>query len=340
MERTKPPRRCTVVVGGFWGDEGKGKIADYVAHKIGAKGIARAGVGPNAGHTVVKQGKVYKLRMVPAAFDMLDAKMFIGAGVLVDVKCLRNEIEMTGIDNRIIVDRQTGIIEAEHKQRDQSDAHLTKKIGTAGAGTGPANEARARRTLRMAKDVSELEGLVGDVASELHAIMDRGDRILIEGSQATFLSLYHGTYPFVTSKDVCAAAACSDVGIGPTNVEDVVLVFKAYVTRVGKGDLEGELSEEETKARGWAEVGTVTGRVRRAAPFNYELARKSVALNGATQLAITKIDTVFPEMTDRRSPEDITPEVREFIEKIEKATGVPVTLLGTGPDSASVIDLL
>lgn len=89
----------------------------------------------------------------------------------------------------------------------------------------------------------------------------------MEGTQGTFLSLYHGTYPFCTSKDVCAAAICSDVGIGPTRVSDITLVFKAFVTRVGEGKLQGQLNREEVSKRGWIEYGTVTRRERRAAPF-------------------------------------------------------------------------
>ena len=105
-----------------------------------------------------------------------------------------------------------------------------------------------------------------------------------------YISLYHGEYPYVTSKDVTASAACSDVGIGPKNVDEVIVVFKSYVTRVGAGPLENEISEEEINKKGWSEFGTVTGRQRRAAPFNFELAKKACIINSATQIALTKLD--------------------------------------------------
>ena len=108
--------------------------------------------------------------------------------------------------------------------------------------------------------------------------------------------LYHGDYPFVTSKDVTASGICSDVGIGPKKVDDVILVFKAYVTRVGCGPLENEISPDEAAKSGRVEYGSVTGRQRRASPFNLGLAKKSIKINSATQLAVTKLDVVFPNV--------------------------------------------
>jgi len=161
---------------------------------------------------------------------------------------------------------------------------------------------------------------------------------LIEGTQGTYLSLYHGTYPYCTSKDVTASAACSDVGVGPKKVDDVILVFKAYTTRVGAGPLPDELSWEEAQKRGWAEIATVTGRKRRAAPFSYELAKRAVMLNGATQIALTKMDVLFPECKGVKRYEELSTEAKSFIKKIEDEVKVSVTLIGTGPDALEVVD--
>ncbi|MEM2760641.1 MAG: adenylosuccinate synthetase, partial [Nitrososphaerales archaeon] len=168
--------------------------------------------------------------------------------------------------------------------------------------------------------------------------LDRNEKVLVEGTQGTFLSLYHGTYPYVTSKDVTASAICADVGLGPKRVDQVILVFKAYVTRVGAGPLENELSKEEAQKRGWFEVATVTGRERRAAPFNFELARKAIALNSATQLAITKLDVMYPECAHVREYHRLSDSAKAFIEQVEKNTKVPVTLIGTGEDVYDTID--
>jgi adenylosuccinate synthase len=161
---------------------------------------------------------------------------------------------------------------------------------------------------------------------------------MVEGTQGTFLSLYHGTYPYVTSKDVTASQACADVGIGPTDVDDVMIIFKAYVTRVGEGPLEGQLDREEVLRRGWMEHGTVTGRERRAAPFDFKLAKRAVRLNGATQIALTKLDVLFPNTKGVRNYSSLPKEGRDFVSKIEQETGVRVSLIGTGAREEDLID--
>jgi adenylosuccinate synthase len=168
--------------------------------------------------------------------------------------------------------------------------------------------------------------------------LDRREFVIVEGSQGTLLSLYFGDYPFVTSKDVSASGICSDVGIGPKRVDDVLVVFKAYLTRVGSGQLEGEISAEETIKKGWQEFGSVTGRPRRAAPFNFSLAKRAVRLNSATQLAITKLDTMFPETSGVKSFAKLPKPARDFVSSVESELGVPVVYIGTGPDSEDIID--
>ena len=173
----------------------------------------------------------------------------------------------------------------------------------------------------MARDIKQLDDITIDVPEEINKTIRSGGNVLVEGTQGTFLSLWHGTYPYVTSKDVTASGICADVGIGPTVVSQVVMVVKAYVTRVGTGPLNNELSEEETIRRGWAEKGTVTGRARRAADFDYETGRRAVMLNGATQIALTKLDIVFPECAKMTSYDMLSAQAKAFVEKIEKRFG-------------------
>ena len=113
------------------------------------------------------------------------------------------------------------------------------------------------------------------LAEELDAAITAGEAVLIEGTQGFGLSLYHGDYPYVTSKDTTAAAACVDVGIGPTLVTDVIVVFKAYASRVGAGPMATELDAAEVAARGWQEFGAVTGRVRRIGEFDFGQAARA-----------------------------------------------------------------
>ena len=328
---------CTVVVCGFFGDTGKGKIISYLSLKDKTAVTARAGVGPNAGHTVVYEDKKYKMRMLPSAFISDKCRLLIGPGVLVNPEILLEEIKITKSQNKVGVDHQCAVIEPKHIEADKK-GHLAQTIRTTGSGTGPCNAERALRTVKLARDFYTLKKFLTDVPLEVNTAIDEGKNVLIEGTQGTYLSLYHGTYPYCTSKDVAASAACSDVGVGPTKVDDVVVVFKAYTTRVGGGPLPNELSWEEAERRGWAEVATVTGRRRRSAPFNYELAKRAVMLNGATQSAVTKIDVMFPECKGVKSYEELSKEAKAFIEKIEKEIEVSVTLIGTGPGALEIVD--
>lgn len=328
---------CTVVVCGFFGDTGKGKIISYLALKDKVAVTVRAGVGPNAGHTVVYEGKKYGLRMLPSAFVYEKCRLLIGPGVLVNPEILLKEIELTHSEDRVGVDLQCAIIEQKHIKADR-EGHLAQKIRTTGTGTGPCNAERALRIVKIAKDIPSLQKFLADVPLEVNKAIDEGANVIIEGTQGTYLSLFHGTYPYCTSKDVTASAACSDVGVGPTRVDDVILVLKAYTTRVGGGPLPNELSEEEAAKRGWLEIATVTGRKRRAAPFSYELAKRAVMLNGATQAAITKIDVLYPECKGVKSYDELSQEAKRFVEKVEEEIKVPVTLIGTGPDAWEIVD--
>ncbi len=327
----------TVVVGGFFGDEGKGKIISYLAIKDNPTVVVRGGAGPNAGHTIKDGDKVYKVRMLPSGFLNKNAKVMIGPGVVVNPTVLLKEIEDFGAQGRSYVDKHCGIIEEKHTSED-SKGELKEKIGSTGSGTGPANADRAMRTLKLAKDFDSLAFCLEDVPKVVNSALENNENVLVEGTQGTFLSLWHGTYPFVTSKDVTASGICADIGLGPTKVNEVIVVFKSYVTRVGTGPLANELSNEETSSKGWAEFGTVTGRPRRAAEFDFELAQRAIMLNSATQIAITKLDVRFPDCAGMTAFDELTDDAKSFIKNIEEKLRVPVTLIGTGPTINDVID--
>lgn len=329
---------CNVIVGGFYGDEGKGKIIAYLSLKDNPKIAVRGGVGANAGHTFVHNNQIYKVRMLPSAVLNPKTQLLIGAGVLITPEVLIDESRKYNAENRTIIDNHCGIIDESHIKRDKENSHLKNTIGTTGTGTGPANSDRALRILNLAKNVDSLKKYLGNVSDIVNESIDKSQSVLIEGTQGTFLSLYHGDYPFVTSKDVTASGICSDVGIGPKKVDDVILVFKAYVTRVGGGPLENEISPDEAAKLGWVEYGSVTGRQRRASPFNLELAKKSIKINSATQLAVTKLDVVFPECAGLTEYSKLTSNPRQFIENIEANLGVKVVLIGTGAEINQIID--
>jgi len=328
---------CTVIAGGFWGDEGKGKIISYLALKEPLDVCVRTG-SVNAAHTIWFKGQRYALHMVPGGFVHAKCLLLIGAGSNVDVRQLVGEIELTGVKNRIGVDSQASIIEEKHSMQDKASSHLKNVVGTTGRGVGPAIEERVRRTAMLARDIPELKPYLMDVSEETNRAIDAGKNVLLEGTQGIQLSLFHGGYPYVTGRDTSAAAICSEAGVGPTKVDNVLLVFKSFMTRVGAGPMPGEISKEEAQRRGWFETAAGTGRDRRSAPFNFELARKAVMLNGATQLAITKLDTVFPACQGARIFEKLSAEARRFVEEVEQKTGVRAALIGTGPDALDIID--
>ncbi len=333
---------CSILVGGAWGDEGKGKCITYLCDNDKPDIIARAGVGPNAGHSVEIHGEKYGLRLTPSGFVHTGAKMLIGAGVLVDPQVFKHEMDYLNkynVRERTFVDYRCAIIEQKHKEQDQASDYLSKIIGSTGTGCGPANADRVNRTVKLAKEIEEMEDFLANVPQEVNDALDDEKNVFIEGSQGFGLSLYYGTYPFVTSKDTTASTFAADVGVGPTRIDEVIAVFKSYITRVGEGPFETEISQEKAEEMGLEEYGTVTGRRRRVGLFDMELAKESCMINGATQIALTCVDKLFPQCERVTDYSKLSAEVKKFINEIEGETGVPVTIISTGPDLEDTIDL-
>ena len=326
----------TVIVGAFWGDEGKGKIISYLALKDKLDFCVRTG-SVNAAHTVWLEGNRYALHMVPAAFINEQTRLLIAPGANVHIAKFFEEVELTKVNGRIGIDKYSSIIEEKHSLQDRTSAHL-KGLGTTGWGVGPALEERARRTAKLAKDIPELKEYISDATKEINDGIDAGKNVLLEGTQGFMLSLFHGTYPYVTGRDTGASAIASEAGVGPTRIDDVIIVFKAFITRVGTGPLPGEMSKEEARKKGWFEIAAGTGRDRRSAPFDFDLARKNARINGATQAALTKLDCIFPECRSVRNFDDLPKKAIEFVKEVEVKSKVPVTLIGTGPDALDIID--
>jgi adenylosuccinate synthase len=334
----------TVVgVGAQWGDEGKGKIIDWLAPR--ADLVARFQGGNNAGHTLVVDGETTVLHVVPSGILHEGSVNLIGPGVVVDPGILLGEIDALierGIlhdPSRLRVSGRAHVILPWHRALDKARESAAGKasIGTTGRGIGPAYEDKvARRGVRVADLLSpeslleklenvaesrnfELTKYHGGEAVDvkaLHAdavewgqrlepyvdhtgrILDRalraGKSVLFEGAQGTFLDIDHGTYPFVTSSNCVAGAVCTGSGVGPTRIDRVIGITKAYTTRVGAGPFptedEGERGEALRKAG--AEVGATTGRPRRCGWFDAVLLREAVTVNGLTDLALNKLDVL------------------------------------------------
>jgi adenylosuccinate synthase len=330
---------CTIIVGGFFGDEGKGKIVAHIAYKDKPVIISRGGVGPNAGHTVQVGDREYGVRMVPSGFVYKEARLCIGSGVLVDPRILKQEVEMLDVKGRVFVDKRCGIITEDHIMRDKGSAHLSKKIGSTGSGCGPANSDRVMRLSPQAKDVPELAEYIIDVPKAIDDELKQGRTVLLEGTQGFGISLYYGTYPFVTSKDTSASQIAADNGVGPTKIDEVIVVFKAYPTRVGEGPFSTEMTSEKSDSMGIQEFGTVTHRKRRIGGWDGDMARYSAMINGCTQAAITGIDRVDKSCFGVTEYGKLTKKAKDFLKDAEADIGSPITLISTGPEMTQIIDL-
>ncbi len=184
---------------------------------------------------MVHEGRQYSLRLIPSGFVNESTRLLIGPGVLLDPGILIQEIKETGVSGRIKVDNQCGIIEERHKQHESQSEYLSKRLGSTKSGVGAANAERALRMIKMAKEVTELKPYVEDTVDEVQDALQKKRHVIAEGTQGTFLSLYHGTYPYVSSKDFTASQTAADVGVGPwittrRRAETVVLAHAGDVT--------------------------------------------------------------------------------------------------------------
>ncbi len=330
----------TIIVGGTWGDEGKGKVVAYLAQKDNYDIITRAGVGPNAGHSIYVDGQKLGLRQLPCGYVNPSSRVLIGAGVLINPDVLFDEIKRTGLEEyRLGVDKRCAIIEKKHLEMDAC-GELKGKIGTTGTGCGPANADRALRKAKLAKDIPPLSRFLTDVPREVNEALDKKKKVCVEGTQGFLLSLYYGyEYPYVTSKDTGASSFASDVGLGPKRVDDVILVFKSYISRVGEGPFPTQMPKEEMDKLGLAEFGTVTGRQRKMGHLDWDLMKYSVMVNAPTQIALTCLDYRDRSIAGATDYNKLSKKAKEFIAEMEKNLGVPVTLVSTGKNTGDIIDL-
>lgn len=331
-----------VVVGAQWGDEGKGKIVDWLSER--ADIVARFQGGHNAGHTLVIDGNVYKLSLLPSGIVRGGKLSVIGNGVVLDPWALLSEIEKLrgqGVDvnpDNLLIAENTPLILPVHGELDRAREGQVgvAKIGTTGRGIGPAYEDKVgRRTVRVADlaDEATLDLRIGRLLTHHNALRSglgldpidpaalkaqlldvapkilpyakpvwkvltearrAGKRILFEGAQGALLDVDFGTYPYVTSSNTLAGMAATGTGLGPTAVDFVLGIVKAYTTRVGEGPFPTELFDADGERLGQRghEFGTVTGRKRRCGWFDAVLVRQTCATSGVSGIALTKLDVL------------------------------------------------
>jgi len=330
-----------VVVGTQWGDEGKGKITDYLSQN--AEVVARYQGGNNAGHTIVFGGETYKLHLVPSGIFFDDKVCVLGNGMVIDPKAFVEEIAYLhghGVNtDNLCISNRAHVILPYHIKLDilQEEEKGPQKIGTTRKGIGPAYmdksarigiriadlldkdifreklEQNVREKNRLFEKVYEVDPLsvdeifeeyydygqqmakyVKDTSVVLNDALDAGKRVLFEGAQGVMLDIDQGTYPFVTSSNPVAGGVTIGAGVGPTKINHVVGVSKAYTTRVGDGPFPTELTDEigdQIREVG-KEYGTTTGRPRRVGWFDSVVVRHARRVSGITDLSLNSIDVL------------------------------------------------
>jgi adenylosuccinate synthase len=346
--------KVTALVGAQFGSEGKGLVAAKMAEEYEVH--VRTGA-PNAGHTYYTDaGFKIVARSVPCGAINQNATLVIGAGALIDIDLLIQEIAFLdklgwAVSDRLLLDPQAAVIDPirHHQYEGGTRGQAHEMIGSTGEGVGPARMAKiARGTFPSDLAWAKIElagehpavasavdhGLLqlGDTARMLNELYDAGANILLEGTQGSGLSLVHGPWPKVTSTDTNAAQLAVDAGLAPSIVSDVVLVARTFPIRVAGAS--GPLPNEAT----WEEIGqtpektTVTRKERRVAWFNEATVQRAIMLNRPTGIALTFLDYLFPD--DYRCSDwyDLTQDARDYVAKLELALGVFITDVGTGPD--------
>lgn len=341
-----------VLVGGQYGSEGKGNIVAHIAPEYDL--LVRVG-GPNAGHKVYARPKPEVYYHLPSGTGRAGkAKLLLGAGAVIHPRKLLEEIADSQLDSeRLSIDPNAMIIEDVDLQE---EANVLSSIGSTAQGVGAASARKIMgrgtygdvKGLRLARDVKELELYIRDAQQVLETCYTQGKKILLEGTQGTALSMHHGKYPHVTSRDTSVSGCLADAGIAPGNVNKIVMVCRTFPIRVEgpSGPIESELTYEQLSRRTGVseeelrrnERTTTTNRLRRFGEFDWWQFKRAVQINGPTDIALTFVD--YLELANREAYryEQLSEDTLRFIEEVERVSGRPVSLISTAFNWRNVID--
>jgi adenylosuccinate synthase len=346
-------RLVDVLIGGQYGSEGKGHVASYLAREYGL--LLRVG-GPNAGHSVYERPTPYKFHHLPSGTRSSDARIALGPGAVISLPVLLKEISECRVEaDRLSIDPRAVVIEPKDVELEKKT--LERSIGSTGQGVGAATARKILRgadgrPVRLAKDLKELKPYIRETRGILDLAFSRGQRVFLEGTQGTELSLHHGSYPHVTSRDTTVSGCLAEAGIAPSRVRRIIMVCRTYPIRVQNpagstsGPMSRELKWKEISQRSGipltellaAEKTTTTGRRRRVAEFDWALLRKAASLNGPTDIALTFTDYLSILNRRARRLEQLEADTIRFIEEVERVGGAPVSLIVTRFHFRSIID--
>lgn len=341
-----------VIVGGQYGSEGKGQVAAYLAREYDVH--VRVG-GPNAGHTVHSDSGKFVYHHLPSGSRDTKSLILIGPGAVIDPNKFLDEIKRADIDpKRVKLDPQAMIIEELDLKAEDT---LMRVMGSTRQGVGAAS---ARKIMgrdgsaKLARDIPELRHLIGSTRDLLEDAYAHGRSILLEGTQGSGLSLHHGPYPYVTSRDTTVAGCLAETGISPTRVRRVIMVVRPYPIRVANPDEAGKtsgsfkreitadiiaqrsgLNAEEIKK---AERTSTTNRPRRFGEFEWDQFRSACMLNAPTDIVLSFADYINADNRKARRFDQLNGETIRFIEELERIAKAPVSLINTCAEKRSVID--
>lgn len=328
----------SIVVGGQFGSEGKGKVACYLAKNRSARATVRVG-GPNSGHTVVdSEGRRRIFRQLPTAAILDTGVCVISAGSYIDPKVLASEIKLCGLTpKRLKIDPKAVVITSDAKAREQT-AGLRSRVGSTLTGTGAAVSQRVNResSATFIVSLSEFAPFITDAADFLGEILDRGDRVVAEGSQGFGLSAIHTPYfPYATSRDTTAAGVLSEIGLSPLFVDEIAMVIRSYPIRVpgNSGPLPREITWDEVTRRSGSlepleEFTSVTQARRRVGEFDADIVKRAIRANAPTAIFLNHVDYVDISCRDRQH---LTPKAIQFVSDVEVSIDHKISFVGLGP---------
>jgi adenylosuccinate synthase len=323
-----------IITGSQFGSEGKGKVAHWWARHEGVSVAVRVG-GPNSGHTVRENGTAKIFRQLPAPALIAGNLSILPPGSYIDVDVLAQEIHLVGATPKTLLIDPAAAVVTEREREEEASSILRDRIGSTGSGTGATVMRRVRRdgTLVRAADITELRPFLGDTLSRMRKILDTGARIIIEGTQGFGLSMLHGGYgDYATSRDTTAAGSLAETGLSPLDVDQVVLVARAFPIRVAGNS--GPLPRETA----WADVArmsgrdelyeltTVTRRVRRVGLFDPEIVIRAIKANQPTHLVLNHVDYVSDLSTETGRYTAI-----RFVNTVEASIGREIDFVGINP---------
>ena len=332
----------TVVVGGQFGSEGKGKVAHFFAREMNASVAIRVG-GPNSGHTVINpSGDPLILRQLPTAAILPSVTCILGAGSYIIPELLFQEILLTGLHKeRLFIDPHAVVI-TDEELRSERESSLRQSIGSTQSGTGAAVSRRISRGSKgvFAANDERLKPFVRSVTTFLREQLTNNERIILEGTQGFGLSLLHSSYyPVVTSRDTTASGFLSEAGLSPFDVDDVIMVLRAFPIRVGgnSGHLPEEINwdqvtEESGSQAKIVEHTSVSKSVRRVAHFSPEIVLDAIRVNRPSRVVLNHVDYVDVNCFGSNS---LTEKALRFVEQVELRIGSKIDYVGCGPASMS-----